>query len=86
MKQNVKDNSSRRRFLSLGLLGGAGLLTQKAEAMTSLPEDDEKIQMLTADGKLVEVSKRIFDQSQNREKARNQDILNWSESAHKTKP
>ncbi len=86
MKQNVKDNSSRRRFLSLGLLGGAGLLTQKAEAMTSLPEDDEKIQMLTADGKLVEVSKRIFEQSETRGKARNQDILNWSESAHKTKP
>lgn len=86
MKQNVKDNSSRRRFLSLGLLGGAGLLTQKAEAMTSLPEDDEKIQMLTADGKLVEVSKRIFEQSETRGKVRNQDILNWSESAHKTKP
>jgi hypothetical protein len=86
MKQNVKDNSSRRRFLSLGLLGGAGLLTQKAEAMTSLPEDDEKIQMLTADGKLVEVSKRIFEQSETREKVRNQDILNWSDSAHKTKP
>jgi hypothetical protein len=86
MKQNVKDNSSRRRFLSLGLLGGAGLLTQKAEAMTSLPEDDEKIQMLTADGKLVEVSRRIFEQSENTGKVRNQDILNWSDSAHKTKP
>ena len=85
MKQNVKDNSSRRRFLSLGLLGGAGLLTQKAEAMTSLPEDDEKIQMLTPDGKLVEVSKRVFEQSENSGKVRNEDILNWSDSAHKTK-
>lgn len=86
MKQNLKDNSSRRRFLSLGLLSGAALLTQKAEAMASVTEDDEKVSMLTADGKLVEVSKKLVQQSTSREKAKNEDILNWTESAKKSMP
>ncbi|MBK9104621.1 MAG: hypothetical protein IPL92_08625 [Saprospiraceae bacterium] len=86
MKQNLKDNSSRRRFLSLGLLSGAALLTQKAEAMASVTDDDEKVSMLTADGKLVEVSKKLVEQSTSREKAKNEDILNWTESAKKSMP
>lgn len=86
MKQNLKDNSSRRRFLSLGLLSGAALLTQKAEAMASVTDDDEKVSMLTADGKLVEVSKKLVDQSTSREKAKNEDILNWTERAKKSMP
>lgn len=86
MKQNLKDNSSRRRFLSLGLLSGAALLTQKADAMTSVTDDDEKVSMLTADGKLVEVSKKLVQQSTSREKAKNEDILNWTESAKKSMP
>ncbi len=86
MKQDQKDNSSRRRFLSLGLLSGAALLTQKAEAMASVTDDDEKVSMLTADGKLVEVSKKHVEQSTHREKAKNEDILNWTERAKKTMP
>jgi len=86
MKQNLKDNSSRRRFLSLGLLSGAALLTQKAEAMASVNDDDEKVSMLTADGKLVEVSKKLVDQSTSRAKAKNEDILNWTENAKKSMP
>ena len=86
MKQNPKDNSSRRRFLSLGLLGGAALLTQKAEAMGAVADDDEKVSMLTADGKLVEVSKKLIEQSTSREKANHKDILNWSEATKKSMP
>ncbi len=84
-KQKSIEPGSRRKFLSLGILSGAALLTQKAEAMTSFTEDDEKVSMLTADGKLVEVSKRILDQSASREKTKNKDILNWSEVANKSK-
>lgn len=86
MKRNPKDSSSRRKFLSLGLLGGAGLFAQKAEAMTALTEDDEKVSMLTADGKLVEVSKKILDQSTNREAANNKKILNWADATKKSMP
>ncbi len=83
MKQNQSDKSSRRKFLSLGLLTGAGLLTQKVEAMSSVA-DDEKVPMLTSDGKLVEVSKKVLEQSSNREKARNIDIVRWRENENKS--
>ena len=86
MKQNPKENSSRRKFLSFGLLSGAGLVTQKVEAMAPGLVDDEKVKMLTADGKLVEVSKSLIQQSSNGEKAKNKDILNWSDTAKKSMP
>ena len=87
MKQKSTDAGSRRRFLSLGLLGGAGLLTQKVEAMTSVPEEEETVSMLTADGKLVQVSKKVFEQTKGvvKDKTRNEDILNWSDSQYKPK-
>jgi hypothetical protein len=76
-------NSNRRKFLTLGLLGGAGLISQKASAM--LPkEEEEKVSMLTPDGKLVEVSKRVLDQIEDRKKAANQDILDWTTAENKT--
>lgn len=84
MNQNPTDHRSRRRFLSLGLLSGAALLTQKAEAMASVPDDDEKVSMLTADGKLVEVSKKVLEQTTSRQKARNEDILNWTDTTKKS--
>ena len=86
MKQNPKENSSRRKFLSFGLLSGAGLVTQKVEAMAPGLMDDEKVKMLTADGRLVEVSKSMIQQSSNGEKAKNKDILNWSDTAKKSMP
>jgi hypothetical protein len=86
MKQNPKENSSRRKFLSFGLLSGAGLVTQKVEAMAPGLVEDEKVKMLTADGKLVEVSKSLIQQSSNGEKAKNKDILNWSDTAKKSMP
>ncbi|MBP7239176.1 MAG: hypothetical protein KBA14_03045 [Saprospiraceae bacterium] len=87
MKQKSTDPGSRRRFLSLGLLSGAGLLTQKVEAMTALPEEEESVSMLTADGKLVQVSKKVLEQTQEvrKDKTRNEDILNWTDSLYKPK-
>ncbi len=82
MKKKPNGSSSRRKFLSLGLLGGAGLLTQSANAMIP-SEDDEKVSMLTPDGKLVEVSKKVLDQLQEKQKAGNRDILNWTTTQHK---
>lgn len=87
MKQKSTDPGSRRRFLSLGLLSGAGLLTQRVEAMTALPEEEESVSMLTADGKLVQVSKKVLEQTQEvrKDKTRNEDILNWTDSLYKPK-
>lgn len=85
-KHKSNEPGTRRKFLSLGLLSGAALLTTKADAMASLTDDEEKITMLTPDGKLVEVPKRIVDQAGDRTKAKNQDILDWSDTTKNTKP
>jgi hypothetical protein len=77
-------HQNRRKFLALGLLGGAGLVTQQASAMLPINPDEETVPMLTPDGKLVQVSKQVVDQMQERQKAGNKDILNWTTTQHKT--
>lgn len=86
MKDESNPKRSRRKFLSWGLIGGAGLVAQPVKAMVPDTTDEETISMLTPDGKLVQVPKQILDQSGDRKKARNEDILNWSETQNKTKP
>jgi len=84
MKKITDSNSNRRKFLTLGLLGGAGLISAKASAMLPKePEVEEKVSMLTPDGKLVEVSKRVLDQIEERKKAANADILDWTTAENK---
>ena len=85
MNTNSNNSRNRRKFLSLGLLGGAGLLSQKANAMLPMQDEEEKISMLTPDGKLVEVPKSVVDQMTNRKKAANQDILDWTTAQNKSK-
>ena len=83
MNKKEAPKSSRRSFLSIGLIGGAGLLARQASAMSSgLP--DETVPMMTADGKLVEVNKNILEKSTTRQKADNTNILDWKETH--TKP
>lgn len=85
MKKTSNDGSNRRKFLSLGLLGGAALITQKATAMIPIePEAEETVPMLTADGKLVQVNKSILQKSDDKQKAGNKDILDWTTTQHKT--
>ncbi|MFZ1676034.1 MAG: hypothetical protein WBP41_18760 [Saprospiraceae bacterium] len=84
MKQKLTDKSSRRKFLSFGLLSGAGLLSQKVNAMVPDPGGDDTVHMLTPDGKLVEVSKKILEKSGDREKASNEKILKWTNTQNKS--
>ena len=81
--KKTNDGNNRRKFLSLSLLGGAGLLSQKASAMLPMQEEEETVSMLTPDGKLVQVNKRILDQAQERQKAGNKDILDWTTTQNK---
>lgn len=85
MDKTSNSNKNRRRFLSLSLLGGAGLLSQKATAMVPVQQEEEKISMLTPDGKLVEVPKSVLDKTSDRKKAANQDILDWTTTQNKSK-
>ena len=66
-------DQSRRRFFSL-LMGE----NQKPSA-----ESGEKIKMLTADGKLVEVDKSVYEKVSAGKKASNKDILNWMKNPSK---
>ncbi len=77
-----KSNNSRRKFLSLSLLGGAALAAGKADAQ-QLVKPTEKVKMLTPDGRMVEVDKAVLDQATNRQKASNKEVLKWASPAKK---
>ncbi len=65
------DNKSRRQFFSL-------LLSASENATNS-----EKIKMLTADGKLVEVDKAVFEEAAKKKKASNKEIYDWMKNPSK---
>lgn len=64
-------DKSRRQFFS-ALLSG----TQPAAST-------EKIKMLTADGKLVEVDKAVFEAAAKKKKASNKEIYTWMKNPSK---
>lgn len=67
---------SRRKFMALGLLAGAGMVTGDAMAKT-VTESGEKVKMLTRDGKLVEVDKTLLPQLSHKKHASKRDVLRW---------
>ena len=77
MSNSHRKDSSRRKFLSLGLLAaGSGLVATKATAQ-AVPESGKTVKMLTPDGKLVEVDQAIIDQAKVGKKASKKDIIEW---------
>jgi len=72
MGNNKKtDRKSRRWFLSL-------LIPADKEAV-----NPEMIKMLTAEGKLVEVNKEVFDKAVNKQRATNKEIFQWMKNPSK---
>jgi hypothetical protein len=69
MGDNNSSKKSRRSFLSLGF--------SKPEAQA------EKVKMLTADGKLVEVDKSVLKAIDKNQKASNREILEWMKNPSK---
>lgn len=69
------NNPSRRKFLSLSLLAGAGMIAGKADAQT-VTETGEKVKMLTPDGKLVEVDKGALAKA-TKKPASKKDVMRW---------
>lgn len=69
---NIKktENKSRRNFFSL---------------LLSSNRKDEKIKMLTADGKLVEVDKNVVAEAAKKQKSTNKEIFNWMKNPSKDK-
>lgn len=77
MGNNKKpENKSRRSFLSL-------LFSGKDDTTSSDQGKPEMVKMLTADGKLVEVDKKLLDKAAERFKASKKDIFNWMNNPSK---
>ncbi|HLG39820.1 MAG TPA: hypothetical protein VI461_09135 [Chitinophagaceae bacterium] len=79
MGNNKKSpTNSRRSFLSSFFSG-------KNNVSSDTSVNHEKVKMLTADGKLVEVDKVLLDKAVNRFKAKKKDIFNWMNNPSKEK-
>ena len=73
-KSNEKD---RRSFLSL-------LFTGKDSGTND--EKPDMVKMLTAEGKLVEISKAALEEASQKKKATNKEIYNWMKNPSKENP
>ena len=71
MGNNNQDIKSRRWFLSL--FSNAGNNTVKTD----------KVKMLTADGKLVEIDRAVLNKASTGEKSTNKEILHWMDNPSK---
>jgi hypothetical protein len=67
---------TRRKFMALGLLAGAGIVTGDVVAQPAM-ESGEKEKMLTRDGRLVEVDKALLPPPSKKKHASKRDILRW---------
>lgn len=70
-KPAPKNQKSRRQFLSV------------FSPRKSRPDQSQMIKMLTADGRLVEVSKEVVQAATKNQKATNKDIYNWMNNPSK---
>ncbi len=69
------ETKGRRTFLRNLFTGGAALVvTRIAKAKST---NKEKVRLLTADGKLVEVDKSIVEDHGNSTNATNNDVISW---------
>jgi Na+/H+-dicarboxylate symporter len=78
---NKKGKPSRRNFLETGVTAAAGVALGLAAGNLLKPaqgDAPEMVKMLTADGKLVEVDKRLIPQMCGKPVAvSNQELLEW---------
>ena len=79
-----KKKRDRRNFISSILAGGtaAGLIS--AESANPKSTSGNKVKMLTADGKLVEVDKSVIEKIAASKKASEKEVFEWMDQKHKT--
>lgn len=80
MKEEKKI-SSRKKFLLDGLTALTSVLAYKSGIQKS--EKKEMVKMLTADGKLVEVDKKVLDAITAKKKVSNKEIVAWMNNPSK---
>jgi hypothetical protein len=84
MKEEKKkpEETSRRSFLNKGVLAGALALLGFNSTYATPQEDEKKVKLLTADGKLVEVPKKNLPKKSGKVVS-NKDLLKWVENNKK---
>ncbi|OFY84943.1 MAG: hypothetical protein A3F72_18345 [Bacteroidetes bacterium RIFCSPLOWO2_12_FULL_35_15] len=70
----------RRDFLTIILAAGASLGLLSSFKKSSKNKNPEKIKMLTADGKLVEIDKSMIEKEITTSRASNKEVLEWMNS------
>jgi hypothetical protein len=73
---NNKKGRTRRSFLSLFLNGSVNASTEKNN-------NPEKVKMLTADGKLVEIDQSVLDAASKKQRSSNKEIYDWMQNPSK---
>ncbi len=65
--------------------GSKKQLPSRRRFFSFLTDKPEKVKMLTADGKLVQVDRSVLDQVKKNQKATNKEILDWMDNPSKEK-
>ena len=78
-----KEKNNRRNFLKSVLTAGGAIATTSTLNTNSKVTNREKIKMLTADGKLVEVDKSVLKKNTELKRASDQEVFTWMTEEHK---
>jgi hypothetical protein len=76
MEKNTNKDKDRRGFFS-------SLLSGKEKNPAPAKSNSEKVKMLTADGKLVEIDKAVLDEVTKKQKSTNKEIFDWMKNPSK---
>ena len=79
-----KEKNNRRNFLRSILTAGSAIGLISPLKTNPKLESNNKIKMLTADGKLVEIDKSVIEKNKELKRASDKEVFDWMRSKHKT--
>ncbi len=80
---NNKEKNNRRSFLKIILSAGSAIGLLSPGKSNTKSRSSDKVKMLTADGKLVEIEKSVLDKKVRSKRATNEEVFEWMNSKHK---
>jgi len=81
---SLKEKNNRRNFLKSILTVGSAIGFISPVNKKNKQESNDKIKMITADGKLVEVNKSVIEKNAGLKRASDKEGFDWIRSKHKT--
>ena len=79
-----KKKRDRRNFISSILTGGTAVGSINPVSANPKSTNGSKIKMLTADGRLVEIDKSVFEKKAGLQKASDKEVYEWMSDKHKS--